>query len=342
MSVDGEDKPEQELSKLADVADAAPIKHETLTTLHPEHHQPTPSDLLQVRMSEAGAAEADPLQNGHPADLQTPAAPSMLADSAPSGIWGVADSGCFSQQPATLPANSVSYTAEGATSSMPAPVSSHLHAQSGSANTPDMLLHDAYAPGMEAPAAAQIKDEEAQQAAGTGFQVLDADMANGEEDVDIGAYVKPDLETLLQQGSGSSGSEAGQAVLMDLDAQGRQPSPPARPASAQLGGQQSSNSNPLMPYSVHSLYHSTLLMLHISKTGLRIFNSTPARTGAKLLFSAPVRHHVSKPSPLFQHKCMVWDSGISVLSILLHVMHQLHVRIEQSADRFFENCCWAQ
>ena len=243
MSFDGEDKPEQELGKLADVADAAPIKHEHYASSadqYPDHHQPPPPDTMQMRVSEAGAAEADPLQNGHPADLQTPAMPT---DSAPSEAWSVAQSGNFPQQPAIQPANGAGYTAQGATSSMPAPVSSHLPAQSGPASMLKVAMADAHAPATEAAAAAaaaaaQVKDEDAQQAAGMGFLVGGADMADGDEDVDIGAYVKPDLEALVRQGSGSSGSEAGQAVLMDLDAQGRQPSPAACAASAQLGGQQ--------------------------------------------------------------------------------------------------------
>lgn len=238
MSVEEEDKPEQQLAKLAEVAEAAPIKHEHHSThaADPPTHQPQQPDTVQVRVSEAGAAEADPLHNGHPADLDTPAGPAghaVPADSASAGTWGLAKG---SNRPQLAEAQPVHGADEHPNSSVPNAGYTHRPEHVASSfKAPGRHRGDAHATGMGRGASLGVKEEAASM--GVGFQVgEDTDMAEEEENVDIGAFVKAE-KAMSRQGSGSSGSENGQAVLMDLDAQGRQPSPsPASHAkSAQLG-----------------------------------------------------------------------------------------------------------
>lgn len=247
MCVENEDKPEQQLARLAEVAEAAPIKHECHAVDANQHaqHPPHQLDTVQVRLAGAGAAEVDPLQNGHPTDLEppaagpaaaAPAAPAAASDSAPAGAWGLAPGVYCPQQPQPQPGNAAN---QAPASSVTKPESNHRHGEI-SPRVPGVPANEADTfTGMEKVGVggghAQVKGEAGLHAAGMGFQVGDANMVNGEQDVDIGAYVK--TEALLRQGSGSSGSENGQAVLMDLDAQGRQPSPPANANSASLGEQ---------------------------------------------------------------------------------------------------------
>lgn len=239
MSVEEEDKPEQQLAKLAEVAEAAPIKHEHHSTPAadpPTHYQPQQPDIVQVRASEAGAAEADPLHNGHPADLDTPAGPAgpaVPADSASAATWGLAQ-GSNCAQPAE--AQFIHGADEHPTSSVAQAGYTHRpeHVDSLS-KAPGRHRADAHTTGMASAIGSGVKEEAASM--GMGFQMVGgSDMADEEENVDIGVFVKAE-KAMSRQGSGSSGSENGQAVLMDLDAQGRQPSPsPASHAkSAQLG-----------------------------------------------------------------------------------------------------------
>ena len=235
MSVEEEDKPEQQLAKLTEVAEAAPIKHEPhgrhAADSHTSHHQPQQPDSVQVRDSEAGAAEVDPLQNGHPADLDTPAAPAgpaVPADSACGGAWGVAQGDDRSLLAETQPMHG---TNQGPTRSVARMEYSH-RPEHASLKVPAMPRGHAHSTGMGSAGGLQVKDEDAGRV--LGFQIGDADMAREEEDVDIGACVKAE-EGMSRQASGSSGSENGQAVLMDLDAQGRQPSPASRAKSALRG-----------------------------------------------------------------------------------------------------------
>ena len=233
MPVEEEDKPEQQLAKLAEVAEKAAIKHEPDGThaadSHPTHHQSQQPDTVQVRVSEAGTAEVDPLQNEHPADLHTaavpaapavPAGPAVPAESASGGAWGLAQGDDRSLLAGSQPMHG---TGQGPTRCM---------ANMEYGHRPGMPQGDAHPAGRSKGSDLQVKDEDA--GAVLGFQMGDADMANGEEDVDIGTYLKAE-EALFRQASGSSGSENGQAVLMDLDAQGRQPSPASRAKSAPLG-----------------------------------------------------------------------------------------------------------
>lgn len=237
MSVEEEDKPEQQLGKLAEVAEAAPIKPEPHGThaasAPPAHQQPQQPDTVQVRVSEAGAAEVDPLHDGHPADLDTPAvpaAPAVPADSASGGPWGLARGDDRSVLAKTQPMHDADQVPLSSVAKMDY---SHRH-EDASFKAPGSLRGDVYSARMSQVGGLQVKDEDA--GAVLGFQMRDADMANEEEeeDVDIGTYVKAE-EAMSQQASGSSGSENGQAVLMDLDAQGRQPSPVSHAKASLLG-----------------------------------------------------------------------------------------------------------
>ena len=225
MSVEEEDKPKQQLAKLAEVAEVAAIRHEPHGThaadSHPSHHQPQQPDTVQVRVSEAGVAEVDPLQNHHPADLDTPAGPAVPADPASVGTWGPAQGN--QRQP-------MHGADEGSTSCRARMEYSdrHEHAPPQALGMPRGDI----SAGMGKAGGLQVKDEDAGMV--LGFQMGDADMADAEENVDIGAYVKAE-QAMSRQASGSSGSENGQAVLMDLDAQGRQPSPASHAKPAPLG-----------------------------------------------------------------------------------------------------------
>ena len=226
MSVEEEDKPKQQLAKLAEVAEVAAIRNEPHSTratdLHPTHHQPQQPDTVQVRVSEAGVAEVDPLQNHHPADLDTPAGPAGPADSASVGTWGAAQGD--QRQP-------MHGADEGSTSCRARMEYGHRR-EHAPPQASDMPKGDVHSAGLSKACGLQVKDED--DGAVLGFQMGDADMADAEENVDIGAYVKAE-QAMSQQASGSSGSENGQAVLMDLDAQGRQPSPASRAKPAPLG-----------------------------------------------------------------------------------------------------------
>ena len=237
ISVEEEDKPEQQLAKLAEVAEAAPIKHEPHGTHAADSHtplQPQQPDTVQVRVSEAGAAEVDPLQNGHPADLDTlaapavPAGPAVPAASASAGAWGVAQG----NDRCLLAETQAMHGADEAPTSSVVRMEYSHRPEHASARAPGVPRDHAHSAGMSEAGGVQVKDEAA--GAVLGFQIGDADMGNQEEDVDIGACVKAE-EVLSRQASGSSASENGQAVLMDLDAQGRQPSPAPHAKSALLG-----------------------------------------------------------------------------------------------------------
>ena len=242
--MESEDKPQQELSKLAEVAEAAPIKHEWHYTSNGSaaHQHPPVPEMLQVRVSEAGA-EADPLQNGHPADLDTNAVP---AESAYSTQQLQDHHGHVPQQSGQQMANGFSHSvpsrfAQEAPATAAAAVSGsgqgNLHSLAP-VQTPQLPIADAHAfgNGTEQHSVAQVKTEEEQQPMGDELRSGAAELAEEEEeDVDIGSYVKPDLENGSQQHSGSSGSEDGHAVLMDIDSQGRHPSPAVHASSAQLG-----------------------------------------------------------------------------------------------------------
>ena len=205
-------------------------------------------------MPAAGSAEADPLQNGHPADLDPPAAPAAASAaagvSASAGAWGLAQGGCRPSQPGHQPVNG---TTQGLHSIVRQPEADHSHRE-GSPTVPGPPRNDADPfTGMGKFGAgsgqAQVKDEAVFQAA---FQIGDTAMANEDKDVDIGAYVKTE-ETLLRQASGSSGSENGQAVLMDLDGPSRQPSPAANAHSASLGEQAQAYGQQCCCHQLHSL-----------------------------------------------------------------------------------------
>ena len=238
MSVEEEDKPEQQLAKLAEVAEAAPIRHEPHGThaasAPPTHQQSQQPNTVQVRVSEAGAAEVDPLHNGHPADLDTPAVhagPAVPADSTSGRLWGLAQGDDRSLLAEIQPMHDAHQVPVSAVAEMEY-IDRQRH---GDAlfKAPGVLRDDACPAGMSQVGGLQVKDEGAD--AVLGFQMRDADMANEEEeDVDIGTYVKAE-EAMSRQASGSSGSENGQAVLMDLDAQGRQPSPASHAKPALLG-----------------------------------------------------------------------------------------------------------
>lgn len=243
MSVEDEDKPEQQLAKLAEVAEAAPIKHEghASDANQPTQHQLQQLDTVQVRMPAAGAAEVDPLQNGHPADLDPPAAPAPASappagsGSVSAGVWDLAQSSNCPQRPQHQLVNG---TTQYLTDCAGRLETDHRH-RGVSPKVPGLPTSGADPfTGVEklgdGGGLAQVKDEAVLQA-GMGFQTGDTAMA-GEENADIGVYVKAE-EALLRQASGSSGSENGQAVLMDLDVQGRQPSPAALANSASLGEQ---------------------------------------------------------------------------------------------------------
>lgn len=255
MSVDKEDRPEQQLAKLAEVAEVAPIKHERHSTdaahLH-THHQPQQPDTVQVRVSQAGAAEADPLQSDHPADLDMPAAP---ADSASVGAWTLPQRG----GPECQPAGGAGHEGQRLTTSVARPECSLRHG-GVLAKGPDMLRTGADFTEMGSVGGAQVKHEDVLQVAGVGvgvgFQTGATDMADAEEDVDIGSYVKAE-QRLSRQASGSSASENGQAVPMHLEAQGRQPSP-ASTANSALLGQQATLAR------VHSCCHCRYPCLRVS------------------------------------------------------------------------------
>ncbi len=270
MSVKGEDKPEQEVAKL-DVADAAPIKHEHHTNSH-DHQQQQQQQQSSVRMT-AASAEVDPLQNGHPADLE--ARPHLL-DSALSGPApleaadktqgrsmpkqppreaGVGLAGTRERSPAQGVVNGQAHWAQhgqllGAdpTAKGSSPVghgtSNHQGLQSGmQADTP---MREASTVNVGAVGA--VKDEEVQQGSGVGFQE-EEDSTMVEVDVmdPVNAYVKVEKEPLAWQ---SANVESGQAAVkmdVNVDVGHRQASPPAHATSSELGKVTAGHCQPLHP-----------------------------------------------------------------------------------------------
>ncbi|DBA81836.1 TPA: hypothetical protein ACH3X1_007555 [Trebouxia sp. C0004] len=256
MSVKGEDKPEQDVAKL-DVADAAPIKHEHHTNSHDQQQQQ--QQQSSVRMTSA-SAEVDPLQNGHPADLEARSQPLDLARSglAPLEALDKTQGRSMSQQPP----NEASDGLAGSRVRVPAQgvVNGQAHwAQQGQLLSADPTAkgsspvgqnptmgsnHQGLQSGMQADTpmkeastvnvgtASAVKDEDVQQGSGVGFQEEDSLMVEVDVMDPVHAYVKIEQEPLVRQPTKIESGQAG--VKMDVDVGHRQASPPAHATSSQL------------------------------------------------------------------------------------------------------------
>ncbi len=270
MSVKDEDKPEQDVAKL-DVAEAAPIKHEhhaadnthLLRHDQQQQQQQQQADTAQVRMAAAADAESDPLQNGHPEDLEARSELLEPMDSDSAAIeaaFSLAQSGYFSQLPEHQSAAGAPVSLHNIPAWAPAsdrlagPVAKgNLHKADPitKGNAPmghgltegtsrqqqlqsDTSMANPRTAGLVA--ASMIKDEDMHQEPGPGFQTDDSPMG---VEVDVmdpeNAYVKVEKEPLMRHASGSSGSEGGQAAMLDLGMQHRQASPAAHAGPSDLG-----------------------------------------------------------------------------------------------------------
>lgn len=265
-----EDKPEQEVAKL-DVADAVPIKHESHTSTgsqQQEQQQQTavsqqqeqqPADSGQVRMTSAGA-EADPLQSGHPADLEASTHLFHPDDSRPAALDAHAKSQKehMSELPEHQPADGLLTTtvgglAHGMANGQLQPTSEgvlppggfmakgilpategkgHQYLQNGlQADTP---MKDASAVNMGT--ASAVKDEDVQQASGVGFQEADSPMLEVDVMDPLNSYVKAEKGALAGQASGTLGVVDPQAaVMMDVDLNHRHASPAAQDHPSDIG-----------------------------------------------------------------------------------------------------------
>ena len=251
----GEDKPEQDVAKL-DVADAAPIKHEHHTNSHDQQQQQQPA----VRMT-AASAEVDPLQNGHPADLEACPQLSELPPSGPASLEvpDKTQGRSMSQQPLHeagdgLASTRVRSPAQGV-------VDGQAHwAQQGQLVSADPTANDSSPighiltmgsnlPGLQSGMQADtpmkeasvvnvgtawaVKDEEVQQGSHVGFQEMDSPMVEVDVMDPVNAYVKAEQEPLAWQ---PTNVQCGQAAeKMDVDVKHRQASPPAHAISPELG-----------------------------------------------------------------------------------------------------------
>ena len=255
MSVKGEDKPEQDVAKL-DVADAAPIKHEHHTNSHDQQQQQQSS----VRMT-AASAEVDPLQNGHPADLE--ARPQLLdlplSGPPPLEAPDKTQGRSMSQQPPHeagdgLAGTRVRSPAQGVVNGQ-AHWAQHGQLLSADPTTKGSLPvghgttmgsnHQGSQSGMQAETpmteastvdvgtASAVKDEEVQQGSGVGFQEEDSPMVEVDVMDPVNAYVKVEKEPLAWQPTNIESGQA--AVKLDVDVGHRQASPPAHATSSELG-----------------------------------------------------------------------------------------------------------
>ena len=269
VSVKDEDRPEQEVAKL-DVADAVPIKHESHTNAgseQQEQQQTTGSqqqeqqqaESVQVRMTSAGA-EADPLQSGHPANLEASNPLFCPGDSRPAILEAFAGTQeeHTSEQPEHQTADGLLNTtvgglahgitngqlqqpSEGVVPSADFSVKGtlpmthdkgHQYLQNGlQADTP---MKDANAVNMGA--ARVVKDEDVQQASGVGFQEADSPMLEVDVMDPLKSYVKIEKGALAGQASGSLGIDGTQAaVMMDVDLNHRHASPAAQDHPSDIG-----------------------------------------------------------------------------------------------------------
>jgi len=264
MSVKGEDKPEQDVAKL-NVADAAPIKHEHHTNSHDQQQQQS-----SVRMT-AASAEVDPLQNGHPADLEARPQLLDLALSGPASLEALdkTQGRSMSQQPqheaggglaptrVRGPAQGVvngqahwaqhgqllsaDPTAKGSlrVGHVPTMGSNHEGLQSGAqADTP---MKEAST--VNVGTASAVKDEDVQQGSGVGFQEEDSPIVEVDVMDPVNAYVKVEKEPLAWQPTNLESGQA--AVKMDVDVGHRQASPPAHATSSELGKVTAGHCQPL-------------------------------------------------------------------------------------------------
>ena len=258
MSVKGEDKPEQEVAKL-DVADAAPIKHEHHTDSHEQQQQQQQSS---VRMT-AASAEVDPLQNGHPADLE--ARPQLLdlplSGSAPLEAADKTQGRSMSQQPLHEASDDSAGSRE--RSAAQGVVNGQAHrAQHGQLLAADLATKggspvghvptmgsnqqglqsgmQADMPMREASTVAggsvgAVKDEDVQQGSGVGFQEVDSPMVEVDVMDPVNAYVKVEKEPLAWQPTNVESGQAAVKMDVDVDVRHRQASPPAHANLAELG-----------------------------------------------------------------------------------------------------------
>lgn len=253
-----EDKPEQEVAKL-DVADAVPIKHESHASAGSQQQEQQPADSGQVRMTTAGA-EADPLQCGHPANLEASTHLFRPDDSQPAPLDAFAKSqkehmselpehqtadGLLNtvvgglahgvtngqlQQPSEGGVPSAGFTVKGTL-----PMTDgrgHQYLQNGlQADTP---MKDANAVNMGT--ASAVKDEDVQQASGVGFLEADSPMLEVDVMDPLNSYVKVETGALAGQASGISGIDGTQAaVMMDVDQNHRHASPAAQDHPSDIG-----------------------------------------------------------------------------------------------------------
>ena len=268
MSVKGEDKPEQDVSKL-DVADAAPIKHEHHRSSHDQQQQQQ-QQQSSVRMT-AASAEVDPMQNGHPADLE--ARPQLLdlplSGPAPLEALDKTQGRSMSQQPAYEAGDGSARTRERS------PAQGVVNGQAHWAQHGQLLGADPTAKGsspvghgttigsdrqglqsgmqagtpmreastVNVGTVGAVKDEDVQQGSGVGFQEEDNPMVEVDVMDPVNAYVKVEREPLAWQPTNIDSGQA--AVKMDVDVGHRQASPPARATSSELGKVTAGHCQPL-------------------------------------------------------------------------------------------------
>ncbi len=258
MSVKDEDKPEQEVAKL-DVANAAPIKHEHHTTSNDQQQQQQQSS---VRMT-AASAEVDPLQNGHPADLEARTQLSDLPLSGPASLEapdktqrrsmpqqplheaGDLSAGTRARSPAQGVVDGQAHwprhgqllgadpTAKGSSpvGHVPMMGSNHQGLQSGMQADMPMREASTVHVGIEG----AVKDEEVQQGSGVGFQEEDSPMVEVDVMDPVNAYVKVEKEPLVWQPTNVECGQAAVKMDVDVDVGHRQASPPAHATSSELG-----------------------------------------------------------------------------------------------------------
>ncbi|DBA76675.1 TPA: hypothetical protein ACH3X2_008711 [Trebouxia sp. C0005] len=257
MSVKGEDKPEQDVAKL-DVADAAPIKHEHHTNSLDEQQQ---QQQTSVRMT-AASAEADPMQNGHPADLEARPQLSDLPLSGPAPLEAPdkTQGRSLSQQPLHEAADGLAGTrarspAQGVVNGQP-PWAQHGQLPSADPTAKGSLPvghgttmgshHQGLQSGVQADTPMQeastvhvgtgaaVKDEEVQHGSGVGFQEEDSPLVEVDVMDPVNAYVEIEKEPLAWQPTNVESRQAAVKMNVDGGAGHRQASPPARATSSEL------------------------------------------------------------------------------------------------------------